>query len=129
MNGPTHPHAPQVVVAAWLVVAAWCVLAFLVAQFSLAQIQALRGTWPFEASVTAVLLAVFVGLAIAYLAFAIIIRCEFCGKRLFLEVPGPKHPRASRVWGMDHWASSVVNVLRHGQCTCMYCGSVAKVRG
>ena len=128
MDETTHPRAAQIVVAAWLIVAAWCALAFLIAQFALAQLQSLHGAWPFEASVTATLLALLVGLGIAYLAFAISIRCQSCGKRLFLEVPGPKHPRASRVWGMDRWASSVVNVLRQGQCTCMYCGSVTRVR-
>src|SRR5882672_9286457 len=94
MADSAHPQAARMVVAAWLVVLAWCVLAFLVLQFGLAQFQSLRGTWPFVASVTAALLVTLVAVGLAYLALAISIRCQSCGKRLFIEMPGQKHPRA-----------------------------------
>ena len=128
MDEPIHPSASIVVVAAWLVAAAWGVMAVLIVQFSLAQVPSLRGTWPFEASVTADLLAVFVCLALAYLVLATVIRCQSCGKRLFFEGLDSEYPHASRIWGMDRWASSVVNVLRCGECTCMHCGALVRVR-
>ena len=128
MADSTHPQAARVVAAAWLVVLGWCLLGVLIFQFALAQLQSLRGTWPFVASVTTALLVAVVALGLTYLALAVSIRCQSCGKRLLVEMRGDKHPRASRVWGMDHWASAIVNVLRQGQCTCMYCGSVTKVR-
>jgi|RhiMethySRZTD1v2_1073278.scaffolds.fasta_scaffold124939_1 hypothetical protein len=124
MADSVHPQATRVVIAAWLVVLAWCSLAFLILQFALAHFQALNGTWPFVASVTTALLVAVVALGLTYVALAVSIQCQSCGKRLFVEMRGEKRPRASRVWGMDHWASAIVNVLRQGQCTCMYCGSV-----
>lgn len=128
MNEALHPRATLVVVAAWLVVAAWCLLALLIVQFGLSQFQSLRGTWPFAASVTVLILAAFVAVGFAYVVFAILLRCPACGRRFFIEMPGPRHPKVSRVWGMDHWASSVVTVLRKGQCGCMSCGFVIRVR-
>lgn len=128
MTDAKHPHAARVRVAAWLAVTAWCVLAVLILQFGLAQFQSLRGTWPFVGQVTLALLVAVVAFALSYLALAISIRCQSCGKRLFVEMPGPKYSEASRVLGMDHWASMVVNVVRQGQCACMYCGSITRVR-
>src|ERR1051325_2951544 len=128
MADSVHPQATRVVIAAWLVVLALCSLAFLILQFALAHFQALNGTWPFVASVTIALLVAVVALGLTYVALAVSIRCQSCGKRLFVEIRGEKRPRASRVWGMDRWACAIPNVLRQGQCTCMYCGSVTKVR-
>src|SRR5436190_290034 len=128
MPDTTHPHPARVVFTAWLVVAAWCVLGLIIVLVCLAQFQGLRSAWPFQPAVFVSLFSVLVGLGIVYLGFAIAVRCPSCARRLFVELPGRKHLSASRIWGMDHWASSVVDVLRQGHCTCMYCGSVTRVR-
>lgn len=127
MDEPRHPQSSQIVSAAWFAVAAWATLALFIILFGLAQFQSLRGTWLFEASIVAVVLTAFVCFGAAFIVLAVPIRCQACGKRLFVETSAPKHPRASRVFGMDHWASSVVNIVRHSQCNCMNCGSLIRV--
>ena len=122
-----HPKASQIVIAAWLAIAAWTALALFIILFGLAQFQSLRGTWPFKASIATALLVAVVCFGATFFALAVPIRCHACGRRLFVETEAPKHPGASRVFGMDHWASSVVNIVRRRQCNCMHCGSLVRV--
>jgi len=63
-----------------------------------------------------------IGAGATYLFFAFTLRCENCGERLFLERNKTKHPTAKKIKGLDYWASAVIDVLRHRQLTCMYCG-------
>jgi hypothetical protein len=127
MNERRHPRALQIVVSAWLAIAAWVAIALFLVLVLLEQLQSLRGSWSIDASVAIALIASFCCFAAAYIALAVSLRCQACGKRLFVETFSPAHPRASRVWGMNHWASCLVHIVRHGQCNCMHCGSLVTV--
>jgi hypothetical protein len=122
MDEPLHPQASRISLAAWLVVGAWCLLAVLVIWLILAYLPSLRGAWFLEGSVFMGILSIFITFAIIYAFLAFTFRCQSCGKRFFVESFGTKHRDARRIWGMDHWASAVIDVLRRGECTCMGCG-------
>jgi hypothetical protein len=128
MDDSRHPQASRVVLAAWVVVGAWCALALLIVQIILGQFPALRGIWILEAPAFLASLSSLVILAVVYAWFALTLRCQSCGKRFFVEFSGAMHPDSRRIWGMDHWASAVVDVLRRGECTCMSCGALVRVR-
>lgn len=63
-----------------------------------------------------------IGAGATYLFFAFALRCENCGRHLFVERNEAKHPTAKKLRGLDYWASAVIDVMRHRQLTCMYCG-------
>ena len=128
MSHVLHPQARLAIIAAWLVIGAWCVLALLIVQLILGQFQAVRGAWFLEASIFVSLLSALIVLGVFYALLAFSLRCQACGKRFYVEAPGPKDSNARRIFGMDHWASAVIDILRRGKCTCMYCGALVRVR-
>jgi hypothetical protein len=128
MEQALHPRSSRVVLAARLVASAWCVLAVLIAWLVASQFPPLRGAWFLEGAVFMGILFALFSLAIAYGCLALTLRCQSCGKRFFVEFPSKRHPGARRVWGMDHWATAVMDVLRRGECTCMGCGQPVRVR-
>lgn len=114
----SHRHGVLALVACYLAGVSWVLLSALilimVAGF-ISHSDAL--TMPFV-----LLLSAFMFSASGYCVAAVAVRCSSCGRRFLIETPGAKHAKASRVWGFDHWATSIVEILRRGRCTCMYCG-------
>lgn len=62
----------------------------------------------------------------AVLAYAVIgfpLRCAACGHRILAEMTGPKHPSGRMVSGLNAWAATVVDILRHRRFRCPACGA------
>jgi hypothetical protein len=128
MDNQTYANADRLRLASWFVVVAWALLLVLIAYFALSAFSPLRATWPANDLVFVILLCLFLASALAYCFLALSLRCPSCGRRFLVEWLGPKHPNARRLFGMDHWASAIVDVLRRGHCSCMHCGSTISVR-
>jgi len=89
----------------------------------------LQATWtqkPDLVSISVFFLFLVVALSYALIAYGL--RCPSCGRRFLLESAGAKHSNARRTFGMDHWASAIVDVFRKGHCLCMYCGAKIRTR-
>ncbi len=114
--------------AARLVLVAWLAPFLLVIQIGISLLFTPAELWLLHRNVFAVLFTVFVAFSIGYLATALGIKCATCGRRLLIERSGPKHPNSRQVWFMDRWATAIIDVVRFGHCTCMYCGSKMRVR-
>jgi len=114
--------------AARLAFAAWLALALLVMQIGLSLFITPADLWLLHRNAFATILFLVIAFSFGYLVAAFGVKCAICGHRIFIEHPGQKHANSTRVWFMDRWASAVVELLRFGHCTCMYCGSTLQVR-
>lgn len=62
----------------------------------------------------------------AVLAYAIVgfpLRCAACGHRILAEMTGPKAPSGRMVSGLNAWAATVADILRHRRFRCPACGA------
>ena len=123
MTTGRHRAAGRIVATAWLVAASWALLALLIVQFAAAYVYSENTSWFLSGDAFILILFCFIALAATYLVLALSLQCEACGRRFLVEDLGPKHPSATRLLGMDRWASAILGILRRGQCTCMYCGA------
>ena len=102
---------------------AWALLALLILQFIAALVWRESSSAFLAPGTFIAVLATFIAVAVLYALLAFRLRCPQCARRFLVETLGPKHRDARTCLGMDHWATAVVDVLRHGQCVCMYCGT------
>ena len=123
MSTPLHPQATRLLLAARLVFVAWVSLALLAIQIGLSLFFTPDELWLLHPDIFAILLIFQLTVAIGYIWAAVGVKCSTCGRHMFFEDLGPKHASAPRVWSMDHWASTVMEILRFRRCSCMYCGS------
>lgn len=66
---------------------------------------------------------VAIGVTISiYMLMAQVLRCQSCGKKILVQQLGEKPSSVRSVWGMDAWASTVVNVVKSKRFSCMHCG-------
>jgi hypothetical protein len=75
-----------------------------------------------------VVLSAFVVLMAAYIGLAFTLRCPGCTRRFLVESRGGKHPAARKAQHLGHWGTVVLDIIRHRQFTCMYCGALCRVR-
>ena len=64
----------------------------------------------------------FVASALAYAIVAFQLRCPSCNRRFLVESLAQKHPHARKLKGIDHWATTVIDIVKRKKFTCMYCG-------
>ncbi len=128
MTTPLHPQASRLLLAARFVLVAWFSLALFAIQIGLSLFFTPDELWLLHPNVFAMLLIFQLTVAIGYICAAMGVKCSTCGRRMFFEDLAPKHVSAPRIWSMDHWASTVIEILRFGRCSCMYCGSKFVVR-
>jgi hypothetical protein len=114
-----HTRSRAILIACNTVAAGWILLVAFLIFFA---IGATGGTSAIVAWLAGVMLFGVMSAGATYLFFAFTLRCESCGERLFIERNKIKHPTAKKIKGLDYWASAVIDVLRHRQLTCMYCG-------
>jgi len=123
MNSPLYASADRLRFASWLAIAAWALLLVVIVHFILSVISPLRAVWGINDLVFISVLCLFLVFALSYVLVAYGLQCPSCGRRFLVQGIGAKHSNASRIFGMDHWASAIVDVVRRGQCICMYCGA------
>lgn len=75
-----------------------------------------------DADVIVAAFKLFLVNAIVALTLASIQKCQNCGRRFLVEHPGVKHSNAVKFGKMDYWSSAVIDILKNGEFTCMYCG-------
>ena len=106
----------------WLLIGSWVLLLALILVF-------LYGF--FDKAILEVFLALFGGFAVIVVlsVFATLVhKCSHCGRRFLLEFPGKKHPLARKRMALDHWASTVLDIVSEGRFVCMYCGEEYRTR-
>jgi Na+/melibiose symporter-like transporter len=114
-----HSRSSAILVACNTVAAGWMLIVVFLILFAVGAAGGSSGTLAWSAGVA---LFGVIGAGATYLFFALTLRCENCGERLFLERNKAKHSTAKKIKGLDYWASAVIGVLRCRQLTCMYCG-------
>ena len=65
--------------------------------------------------------------AILYFVLAFFFRCPACGRLVLVQTFRPLHPAARKISGLAGWSAIVLDVLKHAQFTCMYCGARCEV--
>jgi hypothetical protein len=83
---------------------------------------------PAASSLLAVLLGLFMFVALAYVSVAIGIKCEVCRERLLVDRPWSTRSVLSEREGFRGFANVVLAVLRHGRFRCPYCSQSFTVR-
>jgi hypothetical protein len=63
-----------------------------------------------------------------YLGLAISLRCPACRQHFFIEKRGPKHAAARKAQYFDYWGTTVLDIIRRREFTCMYCGEISYLR-
>jgi hypothetical protein len=71
---------------------------------------------------TAAVLWIFVVSALFYTGLAFLLKCPSCNRRFLVESLDQKHRNAHKLKGLDHWATTVIDIGRNKRFTCMYCG-------
>lgn len=69
----------------------------------------------------------FVVLMAAYMGLAFSLRCPACRRRFLVESRGATHPEARKAQPLSRWGTMVLDIIRHRQFTCMYCGILYRV--
>lgn len=65
---------------------------------------------------------VLVASSCCYFAICPFLKCDNCGRVLTFQWTRESPPFAQKIWGMDGWASIILQVLLSRKFTCMYCG-------
>lgn len=107
----------KLLIACYLAISAWVVLTGLLLVILVASI---TGSIKLNLAFATLLIALII-LAIGYGLLALSLRCEGCGKSLLMEA-GVLHKNARKRKGLDHWATTILDVLLVGKFRCMYCG-------
>ena len=71
------------------------------------------------------------GTAFATAVFALaafFTRCPECHRKFLVQTYQGKIFGARTGFGLDLWASAVIDILRWGSCSCMYCGRRISVK-
>jgi hypothetical protein len=117
-----HRTALRILVACWLAlfVRAVIVVGLLVLPVALVHRRLWEGLY-------AGLLAIISAAFLAYLGLVVTLRCPACQKPFLIERTGEQHPLARKGPHLDYWGTTVLDIVRGGGFTCMYCGTRHRV--
>ena len=115
-----HNRNRVILLACSAAVVAWSLIVAFLIVFSVGVIREGGATIAITAGL---LLCGAIGAGTTYLYYACTLRCEECGKKLFVEPSVAIHAASRKISGIDYWASAVIDAVWRRQITCMHCGT------
>ena len=122
-----YPSRYQLLVPAYLCALAWALLALWLVLFGVNALLRVTEQPTLSDHLLMVVFIAFFTVAVFYLPAALFARCTSCNRHIFVEGFRRKHPGFQRYRGLNHFSTTVINVLRDKPFQCMYCGSAYRV--
>ena len=116
-EGRAYENSLKLLIACYFVISAWLVLIGLLLVILVAST---TGSTKLNLTFAGLLISLII-IVLGYGLLAWSLRCEACGKSLLIEA-GVLHKNARKRKGLDHWATTILDVLLVGKFRCMYCG-------